>query len=82
MFRFLNIFAGLCGALATWSAFAQGANQGAGVPAIPASLDQAARTYITRSALEAPIRFLAADALEGRGPGTRGDQLARLYLSS
>jgi Zn-dependent M28 family amino/carboxypeptidase len=32
--------------------------------------------------LEAPIRFLSSDALEGRGPATRGDQLARLYLAT
>jgi len=45
-------------------------------------MEQAAKTYITRNALEASIRFLASDALEGRGPGTRGDQLARLYLAT
>ena len=48
----------------------------------PATLEQAGRAYITRGSLEAPIRFLASDALEGRGPGTRGDQLARLYLAT
>lgn len=37
---------------------------------------------ITPPLLAAPIRFLAADELEGRGPGSRGDALARLYLSS
>src|SRR6201996_8483102 len=46
------------------------------------AVDQAGQRYITRSTLEAPIRFLASDALEGRGPATRGDQLARLYLST
>src|SRR6266581_9138240 len=86
--RFLNIFAGFCGALAASGAVAQSADPGAALPgmsttpAITPSVDQAARTYITRSALEAPIRFLSADALEGRGPGTRGDQLARLYLAT
>lgn len=37
---------------------------------------------MTPAVLAAPIRFLADDALEGRGPGTRGDALARLYLAS
>ena len=49
---------------------------------VPAAVEQAAHTYIARSALEGPIRFLSSDALEGRGPGTRGDQLARLYLAT
>ena len=35
-----------------------------------------------RDILRAPIRFLASDELEGRGPATRGDALARLYLAS
>jgi Zn-dependent M28 family amino/carboxypeptidase len=55
----------------------------AGAPAaVPAPVSQAAHTYITRGALEGPIRFLSSDLLEGRGPGTRGDQLARLYLQT
>lgn len=41
-----------------------------------------AEQAITSPVLAAPIRFLADDALEGRGPGTRGDQLTRLYLGS
>jgi len=49
---------------------------------VPASVEKAANTYITRAALEAPIRFLSSDLLEGRGPATRGDQLARLYLQT
>jgi hypothetical protein len=49
---------------------------------IAPSVEQAARTYINRNSLEAPIRFLASDSLEGRGPATRGDQLARLYLAT
>jgi Zn-dependent M28 family amino/carboxypeptidase len=44
--------------------------------------EQAAKEQITRASLEAPIRFLASDALEGRGPATRGDTLARLYLAT
>jgi Zn-dependent M28 family amino/carboxypeptidase len=51
-------------------------------PLMPAAVEQAARSYITRASLEAPIRFLSSDLLEGRGPATRGDQLARLYLQT
>ena len=75
VYRFLTLLAGLCGAFAAASA-------GAETPTVSPAMEQAAKTYITRSALEAPIRFLASDALEGRGPGTRGDQLARLYLAT
>ncbi|MBI1816217.1 MAG: M28 family peptidase [Deltaproteobacteria bacterium] len=39
-------------------------------------------TQITSATLAAPIRFLASDLLEGRGPGTRGDLLARLYIAT
>lgn len=46
------------------------------------AVETAARQQITAYTLEAPIRFLASDALEGRGPATRGDTLARLYLAA
>ncbi len=49
--------------------------------ALPSNAEQAALT-IDAASLAAPIRFLASDALEGRGPSSRGDQLARLYLAS
>ncbi|HEV2284990.1 MAG TPA: M28 family peptidase [Steroidobacteraceae bacterium] len=52
------------------------------VAAVPPAVEQAARTQITRAVLEAPIRFLASDLLEGRGPGTRADEVARLYLQT
>jgi Zn-dependent M28 family amino/carboxypeptidase len=68
-----------CAALAYASALSSATEAAAPVPA---AVEQAGRTYIVRSSLEAPIRFLASDALEGRGPGTRGDQLARLYLAT
>jgi len=55
---------------------------GAQSPALPAPVEKAARTYITRGALEAQVRFLSSDLLEGRGPGTRADQLVRLYLQT
>jgi Zn-dependent M28 family amino/carboxypeptidase len=37
---------------------------------------------ITRDAIEAGIRFLSDDLLEGRGVGTRGDLLARKYIAT
>jgi Zn-dependent M28 family amino/carboxypeptidase len=49
---------------------------------IPANVQAVAKAQITAGSLEAPIRFLASDALEGRGPATRGDTLARLYLAA
>ncbi|MBV9620445.1 MAG: M28 family peptidase, partial [Gammaproteobacteria bacterium] len=54
----------------------------AGPLEIPDAVTQAANRYVTRDALIAPIRFLSSDLLEGRGPATRGDQLARLYLQT
>jgi Zn-dependent M28 family amino/carboxypeptidase len=49
---------------------------------IPPAVEATAKAQITPAALEAPIRFLASDELEGRGPATRGDKLARLYLAT
>jgi hypothetical protein len=59
-----------------------------GLPfALPAQLPQAeaiaeAEQVITPALLAGPIRFLSDDHLEGRGPGTRGDSLARLYIAT
>src|SRR5215210_3590410 len=62
-----------------------------GLLALPTSLgaQTAAQTpadraaaEIDRDAIEGPIRFLADDLLEGRGPASRGDQLTQLYLAS
>ena len=47
----------------------------------PPGADSAAAT-ITGPDLLGAIRFLASDLLEGRGPGSRGDDLARLYLAT
>src|SRR5262245_4132034 len=44
--------------------------------------ERAAAQTITPETLRAHIRFLASDLLEGRGPATRGDQLAELYVAS
>lgn len=37
---------------------------------------------ITADALAAHTRFLSSDLLEGRGPGSRGDELTRAYLAT
>jgi Zn-dependent M28 family amino/carboxypeptidase len=37
--------------------------------------------HFRASALSADDRFLASDLLEGRGPGTRGDELAMQYIA-
>ena len=42
----------------------------------------AADSGITESALRGHIRFLADDLLEGRGPGSRGDDLAQAYIAA
>src|SRR5262245_13231795 len=44
-------------------------------------VDRACQT-ITDAELRGTVRYLADDLLEGRGPATRGDQLARLYVQS
>jgi len=49
---------------------------------IPEGVSKVAASQITRATLRAPIRYLASDELEGRGPASRGDQLARLYLAT
>ena len=48
---------------------------------LPPAAEKAAQA-IDRGALESPNRYLADDLLEGRGPSSRGDELARLYLAS
>jgi len=54
----------------------------AAAPAIPDAVARTGAAHITRDTLRAPIRILASDEFEGRGPATRGDALARLYLST
>jgi len=48
----------------------------------PSSPADHAAQLITPDTLQAPIRFLADDLLEGRGPATRADKLTQLYLAS
>jgi len=55
---------------------------GAAGTVVPAAVDKSAKIFITPDSLAAPVRFLASDLLEGRGPATRGDELARLYLQT
>jgi Zn-dependent M28 family amino/carboxypeptidase len=45
-------------------------------------LDNAADLAINEQALRGHIRFLASDLLEGRGPGSRGDELAQQYVAA
>jgi Zn-dependent M28 family amino/carboxypeptidase len=49
---------------------------------IPSAVAQVAKAQINPATLRAPIRILASDEFEGRGPATRGDALARLYLAT
>jgi len=49
---------------------------------IPDTVAKTAQAQITPATLRAPIRILASDEFEGRGPATRGDALSRLYLST
>lgn len=46
----------------------------------PAAVQAVAESTITEASLRGDIRFLADDLLEGRGPGTRGDELAMQYV--
>ncbi len=71
-----TLFAG-CALLTAALAGAQQSGTG-----IPQGVTAAASSYITHASLEAPIRFLASDDLEGRAPATRGDELAMLYLAT
>lgn len=61
-----------------------GAPKGA-APAAAVQLPPGAETAakaIDRASLEAPLRFLSDDLMEGRGPASRGDETAQLYLAS
>ncbi len=51
-------------------------------PAVLTTGERAAAATIRDHRIRADIRFLASDLLEGRGPSTRGDALARAYLAS
>jgi Zn-dependent M28 family amino/carboxypeptidase len=44
--------------------------------------EKAAGGQITPELLRSHVRFLSDDLLEGRGPATRGDRLAQLYIAT
>jgi Zn-dependent M28 family amino/carboxypeptidase len=44
--------------------------------------EEAAAAVIVEATLRGHIRYLADDLLEGRGPGSRGDDLTQLYLAT
>ena len=50
--------------------------------ALPASLGAQSRPPITAQEIDAHLRFLSSDLLEGRAPGTRGGRLAAEYIAS
>jgi Zn-dependent M28 family amino/carboxypeptidase len=52
-----------------------------GRPPLPEGAEGAAQT-IHRSALELVLRTLSDDVMEGRGPGSAGDERSRAYLSA
>jgi len=75
---------GILGLLALLPALLAGAEKkGAQTTALnlPAGAEKAAKA-IDRASLEVPIRYLADDKLEGRGPASRGDEMARQYLAN
>jgi Zn-dependent M28 family amino/carboxypeptidase len=51
------------------------------IPGVPESARQAAAS-IDSEKIRAHVRFLADDLLEGRGPGTRGAELAAKYIGT
>ncbi len=48
----------------------------------PAAETPSVVAQVTGDKIKAHIRFLADDLLEGRGPGSRGDDLTQLYLAT
>ncbi len=49
---------------------------------VSAATEAAAGPRITATKLKGHTRFLASDLLEGRGPATRGDELAQAYIAA
>lgn len=48
----------------------------------PQASEVTAAEQVSEPVLRSHIRFLASDLLEGRGPASRGDELARLYIAT
>src|SRR5262249_35047257 len=57
------------------------ASAGAQDRGVPAEVQNAA-AHFSKSAFRANMRFLADDLLEGRGTGTRGQELAARYVAA
>ena len=68
----------LAGALATMTAAGLATIR----PALLTDEERAAAATIRENRMRADVRFLSSDLLEGRGPATRGDRLAREYVAS
>lgn len=51
-------------------------------PVLVRTPERAAAQSIRPELIRGHIRFLASDLLEGRGPATRGDQLAQAYIAA
>jgi Zn-dependent M28 family amino/carboxypeptidase len=68
----------LAGTLATVTAAGLAAIR----PPILTEEEKAAARVIREDGMRADVRFLSSDLLEGRGPATRGDALARAYIAS
>ncbi len=61
------------------------ADSTAGQPSISRAFTQAElanASVIDEATIRGHVRFLADDLLEGRGPGSRGDALAQLYIAT
>src|SRR2546425_12776121 len=52
------------------------------IPASWSAQERAAAASIHESTLAAHVRYLSDDLLEGRGPGSRGEQLAMKYVAA
>src|SRR5690349_24087319 len=52
------------------------------IPAFRVSAQAGRPTAITPEEIDAHLRFLASDLLEGRAPATRGGRLAEEYLAT
>jgi len=50
--------------------------------AILTTAELASANVIDEATLRGHVRFLSDDLLEGRGPGSRGDELAQLYIAT
>jgi Zn-dependent M28 family amino/carboxypeptidase len=53
-----------------------------GLTALVFGLSAAESPEISAQRIRAHVKFLSSDLLEGRGPGTRGDQLATEYIAT